>query len=139
MAFSYSGDPSTSIRDRVRFELADTAKNAPILDDEEIDYCIAQEPSTEGAIAKAAESITAKFRRQVNVRVGQLSLDYQARAQQYEALATQWRQVAKGSNNSMPTSIATEGTGGGPFFWRGMHDNPGADVSVKPNGSMGPR
>lgn len=137
MAFSYSGDPSTSPKDRVRFELADTAKNAPILSDEEIDFCITQESTIEGAIAKGAETITAKFRRQVNVRVGQLSLDYQARAQQYEALALQWRQVAKGANNSMPTSVATEG--GGPFFWRGMHDNPGADTSVKPNGSMGPR
>jgi Phage head-tail joining protein len=131
VAFSYSGNPATSLRDRVRFELADTARNAPILDDEEIDFCIAQEPSIEGAIAKAAENITAKFRRQVNVRVGQLSLDYQARAQRYEELASYWRESAKGASSAVPTSIATEG--GGPFFWRGMHDNPGADVSVKPN------
>lgn len=42
MSFSYSGDPSISELDRLRFQVGDTDSNMPILQDEEINYIIMQ-------------------------------------------------------------------------------------------------
>jgi hypothetical protein len=43
MAFTYSGDPSTSTKDAVRFEIQDINENAPLLSDAEISYALTVE------------------------------------------------------------------------------------------------
>lgn len=40
MSFSYSGDPSASLLDAARFLIGDTNPDAPIMQDEEIQYII---------------------------------------------------------------------------------------------------
>ena len=40
MSFSYSGDPSASLLDAARFLIGDTNPDAPIMQDEEIQYVI---------------------------------------------------------------------------------------------------
>lgn len=53
MSFTYSGCPSESELDAVRFALGDTNKDAPLLQDEEIQYLIANSKTRSGLLAAA--------------------------------------------------------------------------------------
>ena len=52
MTWNYSGDPSLSSRDAVRFLIGDTDPNDPLVTDEEIAYALGRftEPELAGAI-----------------------------------------------------------------------------------------
>ena len=50
MSFSYSGDPSTSTRDRLRFLIGDTRDAGHILEDAELQYLIDNITTSENAL-----------------------------------------------------------------------------------------
>lgn len=91
MTFTYSGDPSSSPRNEVRFLLADTDSTDPLLSDEEIDYALAK---AEGDVYQTAHdcayAISAKFVRRADTSksVGDLSLSvsYGNRAEEFRKL-----------------------------------------------------
>lgn len=70
MAFSYSGDPTNSPLDKVRFILGDTDTNAYLLSDEEINYLLSITSSAEEATYKGTLNIIAKLTNQVDYQIG---------------------------------------------------------------------
>ncbi len=87
MSWSYSGDPSSSDKDAVRFLIGDTDTNNQLLQDEEINYLLTTQGSVYAAAAEAAMSIAAKFARLADQTVGDLRISYSQRAEAYKALA----------------------------------------------------
>ena len=104
MAFSYSGDPSKSVLDSVRFEVQDTNSGSPLLQDAEIEYVIGQEapgePPSEGEVLSAAarcmESLARLFAAQADTEVGSLKVTYTKQADQYNTRAKELRSRAGG-------------------------------------------
>lgn len=88
-AWTYSGDPSLSDRDKVRFWIGDTNSADPLLMDPEVDYALSVYPNPQLAAAQCCRSIAAKFAQKVNRRVGDLSINYSDRQKHYLDLAAQ--------------------------------------------------
>lgn len=86
MSFSYSGNPANSTLDAVRFLVEDTNSQDPQLQNEEINWLIAQYTNVWKSAAYAAGNIAAKYARQVSKAVGDLRLEYQQRQQAYKDL-----------------------------------------------------
>ncbi len=63
MSFSYSGNPSASDLDRLRFEIGDTLSASPLLTDEELTFCIAQHSTWPRRKALALRSLGTKLLR----------------------------------------------------------------------------
>ena len=103
MAWSYSGDPATSSKDAVRFLIFDTDTNDQLLQDAEINWCIAQAgDSVYQAAHDAAYAIASKFSRMATSKtVGDLSLSYADRAKAYFELANELLEL--GARREPPT------------------------------------
>lgn len=96
MSWTYSGDPSASDADAVRFLVGDVDENADqTLTDQEIDYLVASWPGVHEAAAAAAEALAGRYGSQASFSktVGQLSLSkqYQDQAASFMALAGRLR------------------------------------------------
>lgn len=91
MSWSYSGDPSSSTRDLVRFLLRDTDTTDQLFSNEELDYLVTTWANGYEAARNGAEILASKFTRQADLSksVGDLSLSesYGGRAQEYRDLA----------------------------------------------------
>jgi hypothetical protein len=87
MTWSYSGDPSGSNLDSVRFKIGDTDTNDQLLSDEEISYLITNEGNVLSAAIQACYSIAAKFSRQADKGVGALRINASQKAKAYRTLA----------------------------------------------------
>jgi hypothetical protein len=138
MTFTYSGDPTTSTRNKVRFLLNDTLLSDPLYTDEELDYLITEWGTDVYEICRAAaETLSSKYTRladSTSKSVGDLSvsLSYSAKASQYQELAasflarrmrksppTPWAS-ADNLNNSVDRVVDNYNT----EFWVGQFDNP---------------
>ena len=86
MTWTYSS-PASGDRDKVRTYIGDTDTNDQLLSDEQITYALEEEATIRAASALAAEWIAALFSRKADKSVGDLSISYSQRAQQYMALA----------------------------------------------------
>lgn len=142
MTYEYSGDPSTSSKDAVRFLLHDTtwtATTEPLLQDEEIEWLLTQNTNVYLAAANGAETISAQFRKSAtqSKSVGGLSISYSNRSDEYASLAALLRQQAGSLDSSIPTPLSTaqsvsekaereadEDRNATPFKL-GIHDNQG--------------
>ena len=93
MAFSYSADPTTSIRDEVRFLVSDTDPAAPLLQDAELDYVIDKwfvlYLSAVYCASIAAGTIARKFARTVNISSGSTSGQVGELQQRYTEMSKQ--------------------------------------------------
>ena len=104
MAWTYSGDPTASPLDEVRFLIGDTVATDPQLQDGEINYqivtvagALSSIPSAGNFLAAAycCDALVARFARFAESKtVGDLSLSYGQRVQQYADLAYRLRQRA---------------------------------------------
>lgn len=76
MTWNYTGNPSGSDRDAVRFLVGDTDSDDQLIADEEIAYLLTVYPEAPHAATAAARAIAAKFARQSDQArtVGDLSL-----------------------------------------------------------------
>lgn len=136
MAWTYTGDPSYSMRDEVRFLIQDVEFTSALLQDEEIDYLInswmPKYNSTLFVAAVAAEVIARKFAGVVPVSADGVNVQTGDLAQRYRELAVRLRaehaaaMAVSGAadienllvNAHFDSSIALLS------FSKGMHDNP---------------
>lgn len=96
MTWYYSGDPTTSAKDAVRFWTGDTTEATALLQDEEIDYALTLQPSIKLCAADCLEAIAAKLLQDVDFEVrGELRMDLGQRAARYQARAQQLRKDAQ--------------------------------------------
>lgn len=140
MSWSYSGDPSESALDEVRFYCQDTDSNDQLITDEEIQFLIDQwTPVNESNLyvaAVACEVIASKFAREVSYSADGVSVGTNELQQKYESLALSLRDQYKAM-----TSVVGDPSVGGilygenydnsikPLVWaKGMHDNPRGPV-----------
>ena len=90
MSWSYSGNPSASDLDAVRFAIGDTVSTDPLLTNEEIGFLLAPDSSTvASASVQAARNLAARFARDVDRQVGNLRISASQRAASFRALALQ--------------------------------------------------
>lgn len=97
MSWSYSGDPSSSPLDEMRFVLGDTTPNTgldpnnELLQNEEINYALTKYPDFFTAAVVLCEAIIAKFTRLVDETTGDETVRASARALQYRRLSEDLR------------------------------------------------
>ena len=88
MAFSYSGDPSSSTLDAVRFQLGDTSPVQPLLQDEEINYLIDTSGSEKQLLARVYRTAaTAMGIRAIKRTLGPQSEDPTQRLKYFSEMA----------------------------------------------------
>lgn len=102
MTWTYAGTPGTAStaeqRDAVRFWVGDTDTSDQLVTDEEIGFAIDNQGSLKSASAEVARAIAAKYSRQADKEVGDLSIKLSQRAVQYLSLATSLdKQAARAS------------------------------------------
>ena len=82
MTFTYTGDPSASDVEEVRFNIGDTDSTRPMLSDEEIQHVIDTTIGVNGSLlwvsAQAALRASAKYAGEVNVSGDGVSVDVEA-------------------------------------------------------------
>lgn len=86
MAFTYV---LTTDRGKVRFLSGDTDSLDILLQDDEIDYLLTLYPSVTTAAVAACRAIAAKFAREADKSIGDLSISFSQRASAFYLLATQ--------------------------------------------------
>lgn len=86
MTWSYSGDPSSSDRDAVRFLIGDTDTTDQQLSNEEINYLLVEYTSVDQTAIAAIGSLIAKYSRYVDQSTGDISLSYSQRINQFKEL-----------------------------------------------------
>ena len=103
MTWSYSGDPSASEKDAVRFLIGDTDTDDQLLSDEEITYVITESGGSKYQAAHdAAYAIASKFSRMAQSKsVGDMSISYADRAQAFFMLANELLEL--GARREVPT------------------------------------
>lgn len=100
MAWTYSGDPSASTLDAVRFVIGDTDTTDQLLQNAEIDYLITKHGTVRVAAAESCRAIAAKYARLMSRSIGGLSADFSAKHRQYLEMA----QSIMDSEESFPVS-----------------------------------
>ena len=97
--WSYSGDPSESDLDQVRFYCQDTVQARPLLQDEEIDFLLATWADAYNSplaiAAVACEVIAGKFAASINVSADGVNIDQGSLQSHYMQLAAQLREQYK--------------------------------------------
>ena len=133
MTWTYSGDPSGSSRDAVRFLVGDTDTNDQQITDEEIAWALTQRSNTYLAAALIAERIAAQYARKVDKSVDSLSISFSQRQEHYLALARQLKRdatkglapFAGGVSRSDVESRNADSDRVGPDFKRDQYRYPG--------------
>lgn len=94
MTWSYSGDPSRSDLDEVRFLIGDTVESDPQLQDEEINYLLNGYGDSQAAAIAACENLIAHYSRYVDQKTGDIDIKFSQRiANLKERIATIRRQI----------------------------------------------
>lgn len=133
MTWTYTGDPSVSDRDRIRFLIGDTDTNDQLVSDEEIAWSLTQGGSIYQTAHDLCTVIAAKFARLATSKsVGDLSLSYADRAETYHRLADRMLHLAErrdvptpwaSPKNMVKADERTELGMDGFEFHTGVHDN----------------
>lgn len=119
MSWSYSGDPSSSALDKCRFLLGDTNEEAPIMQDEEINYIISEAGSNDNRLRyelfKQAATI---FSRDIKRSLGPQSEDPTDRLKYFREQADIYKHKLNSAGLSLPKYNHPK------VFHRGMQNNP---------------
>ncbi len=107
MTFTYSGDPSSSRADAVRFILADTAEDSAAFTDEEVAWLVGQWPDEYAAAIAGAAMLEARYAREadsVTRTVGDLTIaqSYKDRSAGYAALRAALVEQRQALNPPLP-------------------------------------
>jgi len=145
MTFTYSGDPTTSTRNKVRFLINDTDATDVLFSDEELDYLSGEWGTNVYEIARGAcEVLIARFSRLADSSsksVGDISVSesYSAKIAQYQALADSF--LARRLRKAPPTMRANADsllstddrdiTDYNTDFHVGIHDNPNSNYESR--------
>lgn len=100
MTATYSGDPTDSSKDAVRFLIGDTSATFEITD-EEIAYILTLYPTPLGAAAACCRALASRFAKMVDKEVGDLKIKYSQRQKAFLDLAGQLEQQS-GLTGLMP-------------------------------------
>lgn len=130
---TYSGDPSASSLDKVRFLIGDTNTNDAKLSDEEILWLISSEGNIYNAAALCCEQIVTSSRL-VDRKIGDLEIRASAQAQSFTSLAKSLRRRAAmsavpwagGISRADKSSREQDTDRVKPAFTVGQFDTPGA-------------
>lgn len=129
--YSYSGDPSTSSKDQVRFLLNDKGPDTWLLSDEEIAWSLTQDTNVFMAAALNAEQIASYYSSRTDKTIGPLTIRNGDKAQSYTSLARRLRimagQYAKGVAVVMTQSSQDH------IFVIGITDYPGSQYPFDPD------
>lgn len=136
MTATYSGNPSASPTDEVRFLLQDTDVTNPLFQNEEIQYYLDRITATRGAsptlaAAYLAERAAAKYAAEVSISSDQTSIAMEQLQQKYQTLAASLREESSRLDASgVGPIVGGVGDfedvfyGGKPkMFGKKMHDN----------------
>ena len=85
--WTYSGDPSKTDRDHVRFMIGDTDSTDKLLYDKEIEFLISQAGNVYSAAVEGCKRIAALYAKYANESVGQVSISHDQKSQHYYKLA----------------------------------------------------
>lgn len=99
MTWTYSGDPSASEKDTVRFLIQDIDENEPLVSDEEITYAVDTWYELKGSLqycaAVVADILSAKYTREASYSADGVSVNMAQAAQQFRDLAMALREQHK--------------------------------------------
>jgi hypothetical protein len=138
MTFTYSGDPSTSTRNYVRFLISDTTSTDALFSDEELNYVITEwSGDAYSAARECAEILIARFSRLADSSsksVGDISVSesYSSKIAHYKELAESLvrRQMRKAPPRPFANAQGLKSTNDrivddfNTDFYAGIHDNP---------------
>lgn len=97
--WSYTGDPTSSRRDELRFWLSDTDESLPLLSDIECDYILDRYYDATGSIvytaSVAAEILAGKFATEVSISADGVSVSTSELQERFDKLAASLRDQAK--------------------------------------------
>lgn len=95
MSWTYSGDPTTTTRDELRYLIQDTDTDHQQFSNEELAYLLTEHSDDPNVAAvHACETLIAKYARLADKSVGDLSISYSQIGKQYESLLKQVRRRA---------------------------------------------
>lgn len=132
MTWTYSGNPSASMIDAVRFHIGDTDVNDPLLSNEEIQYHIDEQVTLLRICSESCLAIAAKFARLMSRNIGGLSADFSAKYRQYMELSdnllsrdeiTPVRPFISGYNREDKSAVEDETDRETTFSRKGIMDN----------------
>jgi hypothetical protein len=121
MTWTYSGDPASSDRDKVRFLVFDTDATEQLISDEEVLWLISEQSNVYMAAANAAEAIAAKFAKDLNRSAVGLSASPGNRGAFYLELADKLRAQISTTNRH------------GDIFVGGLSLDKKADLDADPD------
>lgn len=117
---AYSGDPSTSDRDAVRFIIGDVG-TPELLSDDEVDWCLGQENNIYLSAALACETIASALAKQIDKTVGDLSVQL---SQKYDHYVERGRWCHSRASRKAPSVVTlTADPDRGHYFDIGQFDN----------------
>lgn len=131
---TYSGDPSTSKKDEVRFLMGDTNTKRPLCGDKEILWQLTNTPNTRIAAADLLLSKAVQFATKGDVKVGDVSKQFSKVADGLKSCSDRLRGEALkrarpffgGLTKSGKRALATDTDAVQPAFAIGITDDPGA-------------
>lgn len=138
--YSYSGDPSATDLDKVRFLLSDTNSTSPLLQDEEIYWLLEEWSNAYEAAASGAEIIAGQYahKSDYSKSVGDLSLsqNFDTQANRFRSLAVTLRghKYRKEPPTWVVNEAVLESTANrvvdiqNSDFYSGQFDNPSAST-----------
>jgi len=127
MTWSYSGNPSDSGKDAVRYLVGDVDADEAFVLDEEIDWALVQaNDNIYAAAASVAFNLSVLFATKAEqTKIGPLTETYQTRSKRYAEIATRMEKRASSKTGfSVEAGGITNGTTRDPIFTIGMHDFP---------------
>lgn len=106
--WTYSGDPTSSNKDAIRFLIGDTLVGDPLLQDAEIAYTLALRGSLYGAAAQCCRSLATQMSRQADSSQGELRISYSSRSRNFAKRAEEYelREAISGSGQAWAGGIS---------------------------------
>ncbi len=102
MTWTYSGDPSSSDRDMVRFLIGDTDTTDQLATDAEISWAVGISSNNYEASAEIARGLAAKYSRFTAASIDGISMNYGDRVKQFTDLAVRLEKEGKAVINALP-------------------------------------
>ena len=119
MSWSYSGDPQNSALDECRFLLGDTNADAPILQDEEIEYIISMYGTNVNRLRyELFRQASTIFARDIKRSLGPQSEDPTSRLKYYKEQMDLYKANMTSAGLSLPKYASPK------IFSKGMQNNP---------------
>jgi len=119
MSWSYSGDPSTSPIDALRFLISDTDESSPIMQDEELQFLITEYGTNENVLRyHVFMTIATIFARDIKRSLGPQMEDPTSRLKFFQEQAKYYEGLLASTGISLPKYAYPK------VFRKGMQNNP---------------